>query len=301
MCSSDLASIEANKISGSNWFGIGLSNGVHCRVADNRISEGGVGIWLNLESAPTLVGNLISRMQSSGLVCAGCIDGVTCAHNQVAWSSYGGFPLRLVGLAGSAAENLLGIGLVVYGSDGLITIESCNVVGTGRSGPEDQATVFSQSTYQIASLSSGNSRLHSNTTIEASGLVGDEPHAALVVSQSGRKVDEWQSVELTDNNVNGMGSPLVVAQSTGDLSFSNNRCAHTPVVGQPPVSTVQLTGQRRVGLVGNMIRAIDGAVPSLTITSPFVSAVGNITTGAWSVSGTVLPTPFAQFNQVGVS
>ncbi len=295
------ASIEANTISSANWFGIGMSNGINSRVADNRISEGGVGIWLNLEHAPTLVGNVVSHMQSSGLVCAGCLDGVTCAHNQIAWSSYGGFPLLLASPTASGAENLLAIGLLVYGSDGLVTIESCNVVGTGRSGPEDPATVFSQSTYQIASLSSGNCRLHNNTTIEANGLVGDEWHAALVVRAFGRKVDEWQSAELTDNNVNGMGSPLVLASGSGDLSFSNNRCAHTPVVGQRPGSTVQLTAQRRVGLVGNMIRAIDGTVPSLTITGPFVSAVGNITTGPWSVTGNVVPTPFAQFNQVGVS
>ena len=296
------ATIAQNTITGATWFGIGLSSGAHSRVADNRISDGGVGIWVSLESGATLTGNVISRMQSTGLACVSCVDGVTCAHNQAAWCSFGGLPFRLLGLAG-AGENTIAIGLVVYGSDGLVTIESNDVMGTGRSAPDDPATVFSQSTYQIAALASGTCRLHSNTTIEADGLVGDENHAALVVGAFGRKVDEWQSAELTDNNVNGMGSPLVLASSSGDISFSNNRCAHTPtpIVGRPPVSTVQLTGQRRVALVGNMIRAVDGAVPSLTITSQFVTAVGNATTGLWTVSGNVSPTAFDQFNQIGHS
>jgi uncharacterized protein DUF6519 len=377
--------VEQNAVRNTSLFGIDLSGGVGNRVLSNVVVDGARGISAVMETDLAIAGNLVQRMKAPGITCSGCIGIASCAQNRVEWCGYLGEPgvgktgVKLGAIAIPSWKIGWGI-LFGLGAAANTVIDSCEVIGTGRSGPEEGATVFSGATIDVAvSGFSERGLIRSNVVVGAEGLTAGEMHAPLVVGFA-------SDTEVLDNFLVGTGTTLVILVSLGgDVTFSHNRCEHNVPLGlvPPPVpgpvatwrattayglgdevfdgtnvercvvagtsgsslppwtrvlcdttgdggvlwrnqgplapapahATVVLSG-RFFSVLGNQIRTtIDRTVMSFSISpllsatppgpcpSAYLSAVGNVTTGQWFVSGSISqkPQPVENFNHIGVS
>jgi hypothetical protein len=91
------------------------------------------------------------------------------------------------------------------------------------------------------------------------------------------------------------------------VTFSNNRCTHTAGATGLTTSPSVVINTWRLSLVGNQVRADFSSIVSfdlsffvVTVIPPYMTAVGNVTSGTWIVPASYgrKPSPLASFNQI---
>jgi len=272
------AAFSANKIA-TAVVGIASVNGASTAIRANSISDGVRGIIAYKDIDIVIEGNTIENMEVTGIATLEVV-GATLRGNRVAWCGYGTDRAAQQLNAGITQVNTLVSG----------TIESCEVIDTGRS--RDGATLSGQNTYSIAQIGVADVHVHSNRVRNADGLSASNQHGGIFVIFGSR-------AEILDNIVSGSDrQPLINLPAIdflffilrfGEVICSGNRCVQPVPVGGTAVfarNASIVVGAERCTAVGNQVRATDTNFPSFdTSDCRVVSATGNITSGFWVPAG----------------
>jgi nitrous oxidase accessory protein NosD len=281
------AEIEGNDIDRFRGA-IAITNGSDNRVAGNRLRRGLIGILAGPEPGVLVSGNQVEQMQAAGIAVVGGED-ATLSHNHVAGC---GWDVSPAGLG-------IGAGIAVLSVEGSVTVESCEVVDTGRP-PAGQGV---HPAVGIGVVLGDEQMIRNNrVTGPVAGIDQTIGYPALGVLFSQGRAD------VTDNVLSGAGAASVAAvrafSRRSEIIFTGNRCRDLTDRTRPSKATVLLSAGR-LGLASNQVAAENALWPSIDLgATPIISAVGNVTRGVWinmpGVTANVRPFPVVNFNCINV-
>jgi hypothetical protein len=268
-------------------LGIASLRGRGNEVVENRLTDGVVGVILGLERTLRLSGNAIENMESVGLLSA-FNESFTCDHNRVE----------------SCGFATAGIGALIFFITNHCTVESCQILSTGRS--RDGSSTIATATLGLVVVLAQEGHISGNRIAAAPTLNGLLEHRAAVVFSA-----PLDSVEVLGNVAVGVGRTHLVevrivpqpsGKAGGKITFSNNRCDHFLVPNNDSrfLGTVALQANH-LSVMGNQIRADQRNYSSFNFAaSILLTAVGNITSsGSWANLPPTLPAPVTSFNFLG--
>jgi hypothetical protein len=285
-------------------IGLALTNGERNRASDNVISATAVGLAVQSESALELSGNVIEDAANGGIAVLNAARALKLTHNRIAHCAY------------RAADLAVSIGILQFGIDLDVVIESCEVLNTGVSPDAAQSTGARSlgiaggilTACQIANnrvAYEGRNALGANLEHRALLLVG--PLSFRIVTGAA-VVEVGQGGALINGNVfqgpgrtNLVELQRIVINDNIDLrfekvTFGTNRCEHVTAAAAGQVSaTVLLFGTHMI-VTGNHVKAPAGVNSFNLGNRPRVAVLGNITTGAFIGVNTTVPTPHTNFN-----
>jgi nitrous oxidase accessory protein NosD len=326
----DGATAAGNRIdgNGSGWYGVLVEDGSNTLVQENTIqevayavhlSEGGRNRVLENGVRDTLFGitaSMETDFEASGNALFSCIASgsllivrraTTMLHNRTMNCAYAG-PLSFGMLV--IAEEALQASTVSLLSGGILRIEDCEVIDTGI-GPDgkqvNNVPVFGIAAWVLACQITDNRVAYMQRQMPDAA----QPHRALLLIgpigfHTPNQEIVFGSALVNGNHLRGPGrSALVefrrfaapnVEYRFEKVIFSNNVCDHLSAQPDPQGATVQLLGAHLIAM-GNQVKAQVKAVFSMSLANgPKNVLMGNVTTGQYLNTGTVVPSPINNFN-----
>jgi Family of unknown function (DUF6519)/Right handed beta helix region len=283
--------LEGNIARQCAWFALGGGLGHRNRIAESRITDGGMGIGLLLEDELRIEDCRLTDLRRSGIAVLGAMTDATFSGNRLERCGYLGQDFGGIDYAVGITVNL-GLGLAEF--------DACEVIDTGT-GPDPTAGTFVGARIGIVAMLTRAARAH-GCAVRGVRRDANDPRSrelALYTVSWGQPDDDSGHADLMDNHVEGTGAPIVEAAAfgRGEVLAASNRCHDFAL--KAPAPTMLLQGST-LTVVGNRIRNRT-KVPALAVGagSGNMSLVGNVSSNGITIigaPGNLLPFPPAAHN-----